>query len=60
MATSPVGAFLKQVVLKSAWRDGYAGWLAAGSTAAGSLMKHMALLELQHGEQGPGDPASPV
>lgn len=48
VATSPIGAFLKQIVVKSAWRDGYAGWLAAGSTAAGALMKHMALLELQN------------
>lgn len=46
MATSPAGAFLKQIVLKSAWRDGAAGWLAAGTSAAGTLMKHMILLEL--------------
>jgi glycosyltransferase involved in cell wall biosynthesis len=60
MATSPVGAFLKQVVLKGAWRDGYAGWLAAGSTAAGSLMKHMALLELQHAPATSDEAASPA
>lgn len=44
--TSPPGAFLKQLVLKSAWRDGYAGWLCAGTSAAGALMKHMMLYEM--------------
>ena len=58
MAMSPLGAFLKQVMLKGAWRDGYAGWLAAGSTAAGSLMKHMALLELQHAPAASDEAAS--
>ncbi|USO00246.1 MAG: DEAD/DEAH box helicase [Phycisphaeraceae bacterium] len=46
LAMNPVGAFLKQIVLKQAWRDGAAGWLAAGTTAAGTLMKHMMLLEM--------------
>lgn len=45
--TSPPSAFLKQIILKGAWRDGYAGWLCAGTTAAGALMKHMMLYELQ-------------
>jgi hypothetical protein len=46
LITSPPAAFLKQVVLKQAWRDGRPGWMAAASTAAGTLMKHIALLEL--------------
>lgn len=46
LITSPAGAFLKQIVLKQAWRDGYPGWLAAASTAAGALMKHAVLIEL--------------
>ncbi len=45
LATSPVGAFVKQIVLKGAWRDGRAGWLAAATSAAGALMKHMLLVE---------------
>jgi len=53
LATSPLGAFFKQVVLKGAWRDGYAGWLAAGSTAAGAIMKHMAMIELQRAPKEP-------
>lgn len=48
LTTSPLGAFLKQVVVKGAWRDGWRGWLAAASTAAGTLMKHVALIELTH------------
>ena len=46
LMTSPVGAFAKQIVVKQAWRDGPSGWLAAGTAAAGTLMKHMILLEL--------------
>jgi glycosyltransferase involved in cell wall biosynthesis len=45
LVVSPTGAFLKQLVLKSAWRDGTAGWLAAASAAVGALAKHGALLE---------------
>jgi hypothetical protein len=46
LVTSPAGAFLKQMVVKQAWRDGYRGWLAAASTAAAALMKHAILIEL--------------
>lgn len=48
--TSPPGAFLKQLVLRGAWRDGYAGWLCAGTSAAGALMKHMMLYEMGQSE----------
>ena len=48
--TSPPGALLKQLILKQAWRDGIPGFLAAGSTAASTLMKHLALLEISHSE----------
>ncbi len=44
--TSPVGAFLKQMVVKQAWRDGRAGWLAALATASATLQKHAVLVEL--------------
>lgn len=46
LALSPPGAFLKQIVLKQAWRDGWPGWLAASSSAAAALAKHAALIEL--------------
>lgn len=46
LVTSPPGAVMKQLILKQAWRDGWPGWLAAASTAAASLMKHAALIEL--------------
>ncbi len=49
---SPPGAFLKQMVLKGAWRDGVRGWLAAGSTAAATLMKHLVLIEKSRVEPG--------
>lgn len=61
LMTSPVGAFLKQMVLKQAWRDGWPGWLAAASTASGSLMKHAMLFELANpGLRGGSGPASPT
>lgn len=46
LMTSPPGAFLKQLILKQGLRDGYRGWLAAATTAAGALMKHAILIEL--------------
>lgn len=45
LISSPVGAMCKQMLLKSAWRDGWRGWAAAGSTAATTLMKHILLIE---------------
>ena len=44
--TSPIGAFFKQAIVKGSWRDGYAGWLAATTSAAGALMKHAVLYEM--------------
>jgi hypothetical protein len=43
---SPPGAFLKQVFLKRAYKDGVPGWLAGASAAVNALIKHAALLEL--------------
>lgn len=48
MMSSPAGAFLKQLVLRSAWRDGWRGWAAAGATACHALMKQLVLLEQTH------------
>ncbi|TVQ33844.1 MAG: glycosyltransferase family 2 protein [Phycisphaeraceae bacterium] len=45
LITSPVGAWLKQMVGRQAWRDGWRGWSAASATAAATLMKHLILLE---------------
>jgi (heptosyl)LPS beta-1,4-glucosyltransferase len=46
MFASPVGAMLKQLILKQSFRDGWPGVLAAGCVGAYSLMKHIALVEL--------------
>ncbi len=54
LATSPAGAFLKQIVLKRAFLDGHAGWLAAASTACASLIKHATLIELERERPGRG------
>jgi len=45
LATSPVGAWLKQMVLRRAFLDGWRGWCAAATAAAGTLAKHAVLLE---------------
>lgn len=50
LMTSPPGAFLKQLLFKGAWRDGYAGWLCASTSAAAALMKHMMLYEMQQND----------
>lgn len=42
---SPVFAWSRQMFIRSAWRDGWRGWVAASCTAAATLMKHAALLE---------------
>lgn len=45
LITSPAGALAKQLILKSAWRDGWRGVAAAGASASGAFMKHAILLE---------------
>jgi glycosyltransferase involved in cell wall biosynthesis len=45
LITSPAGTLAKQLILKSAWRDGWRGWAAAGAAASGAFMKHAILLE---------------
>lgn len=45
LLTSPIGAFAKQMIIKQAWRDGWAGWLAAASAANQALVKHMLIIE---------------
>lgn len=53
LVTSPVGAWCKQVILRSAWRDGWRGMCAASVTAMSAMMKHAALIELQRaGDDG--------
>jgi glycosyltransferase involved in cell wall biosynthesis len=48
LVCSPAGAMFKQLVMKLGFLDGYAGWLAAASTAVGAMVKHAALIEMDH------------
>ena len=59
---SPPGAFLKQLILKRAFLDGYPGLLAAASSAAAALIKHAALIELSRAPAtaSPGTPPPPT
>lgn len=57
LATSPAGAFFKQLVVKGGWRDGWVGWAASASTGIATAMKHAILLDLSRG--GPGDGQKP-
>lgn len=49
VVASPVFAFVKHYFIKAGFVDGYAGFLAAASTAAYTLLKHIVWLELQLG-----------
>lgn len=51
LALSPIAAGLKQLIVKRAFLDGYAGWLAAASSAAATLMKHVALIEMSNADR---------
>ncbi|MBL8747375.1 MAG: glycosyltransferase family 2 protein [Phycisphaerae bacterium] len=42
---SPLGEFAKQIISRSAWRDGWRGWVAASASSAAAAMKHACLLE---------------
>ena len=55
LIVSPVGAFLKQVVGRRAFLDGWRGWVAASATAAGALMKHAALIEMTRAGEATGE-----
>ncbi len=48
LAFSPVGEFIKQDAFRSAWRDGWRGWVAASASSVAVAMKHAALLEAAH------------
>ncbi len=45
LVASPVGAWLKQMVIRQAWRDGWRGWCAASAAEFATAIKHMILLE---------------
>lgn len=46
MVGSAVGAFFKQLIIKSAWRDGWRGWVAAMCMGIAAGMKHAMLVEM--------------
>jgi len=56
---SPWLAFLKKLVLRSAWRDGWRGWIISGATFFGVFAKYAFRLEMQLKSQPePAPPAS--
>lgn len=42
---SPIGAVLRSLIIKQAWRDGWRGWLIAGATGFKVFAKYAFLLE---------------
>jgi len=42
---NPAAGFLKQLILRRGFLDGWRGWLAAGGVALQALAKHMAIME---------------
>ena len=55
LAWSPVAAFWKAAVVRGGFRDGKRGWAAAGTIAAGTLMKYVLLFELTDGAGSKSD-----
>ena len=51
LLVSPPATVFKQLVLRSAWRDGWLGWVAAFGSGIHTTAKHMRLLELTRGSQ---------
>lgn len=56
LIVSPVTAWLKQLVMRQAWRDGWRGCAAASISACATMMKHLALLELTRAAPGAQEP----
>lgn len=54
LVCSPLGAWLKQVVIKQAWRDGWRGMACASAVAMAAAMKHAVLLDLQEARRRGG------
>lgn len=55
LAVSPTAAILKQLVLKSAWLDGWRGWACSIGAGISAAAKHMRLLELADSDAAPPD-----
>ena len=51
LLVSPPATVFKQLVLRSAWRDGWLGWVAAFGSGIHTTAKHMRLLELTRGSK---------
>lgn len=47
VALSPIGAWLKEMLIRRAFLDGWRGWVAASCAASAALAKHAILLERQ-------------
>ena len=52
LVTSPLGAWTRQMIMRSAWRDGWRGCVAAGATAFAAFAKHAVLLERTRADEG--------
>ncbi|MEE2681848.1 MAG: glycosyltransferase family 2 protein [Planctomycetota bacterium] len=42
---NPAAAFLKQLIIRRGFLDGWRGWIAAGGVASQALAKHIAIME---------------
>lgn len=57
---SPPAAVIKQLILRSGWRDGWRGWIGAFGTGVAATVKHMRLIELAHlSRENDVEPESP-
>ena len=54
MLFNPGAAMFKQLILRQGYLDGWRGWIAAGSVASGTLLKHLFIAErrlMRNGDQ---------
>lgn len=51
LLVNPPAGFLKQLVLRRSFLDGWRGWVAAGGVASQSLAKHIAIMERRSRER---------
>jgi glycosyltransferase involved in cell wall biosynthesis len=52
MLFNPAAAMFKQLILRHGYLDGWRGWIAAGSVASGTLLKHLFIAERRIARNG--------
>ena len=51
LIVNPAAAFLKQLILRKGFLDGWRGWVAAGGVASQALIKHVVIMDRRQRER---------